>query len=246
MSRASRSLSSGVTRPKTCRLGQPACAAPRRSGPGSSAPLIAPGPRPERLADRVGGHRVVAGDHADVDAGLQRDLDGHLRRRPQRVDDADEPDEAQLLGSDIGSASWPSLVVGDEPRGEGEDAQALLPHPRVLRLDLRRHAPPGDACRSSGPPASVQRASTTSGPPLTSSTTRDAPSTSILWNVAMNLYSESNGTSASRGYARRVSRRRPPAWRRAPRAPPRSGRRRPRRRRTPSRRCPARGRRRAG
>ena len=57
----------------------------------------------------------------------------------------------------------------------------------------------------SGPPDIVQRARTTSGAPLTSSTVCSAPSRAIRWNVAMNLYSESNGTSASRGYARRVS-----------------------------------------
>ena len=56
-----------------------------------------------------------------------------------------------------------------------------------------------------GPPAWLQRAMTTSGAPLTSSMTCSAPSSVTRWNVAMNLYSESNGTSDSRGYARRVS-----------------------------------------
>jgi hypothetical protein len=39
----------------------------------------------------------------------------------------------------------------------------------------------------SGPPAWVQRASTTSGAPLTSSMTRSIPSTEYRWKVAMNL-----------------------------------------------------------
>ena len=47
----------------------------------------------------------------------------------------------------------------------------------------------------------VERASSTSGAPLTKH--RTAPS--ISWNVAMSLYSASNGTSATRGYVRRVA-----------------------------------------
>ena len=38
-----------------------------------------------------------------------------------------------------------------------------------------------------GPPESVQRASTTSGPPLTSWITRSVPFTEYRWKVAMNL-----------------------------------------------------------
>ena len=59
-------------------LGQPADELLVRTAPASSLPLIAPGPEPERLADRLRGDGVVAGDHADVDAGAERGL----RRRP--------------------------------------------------------------------------------------------------------------------------------------------------------------------
>ena len=45
----------------------------------------------------------------------------------------------------------------------------------------------------------VDRASSTSGAPLTKQRTTFLPSSVISWKVAMSLYSESNGTSASRG-----------------------------------------------
>ena len=57
----------------------------------------------------------------------------------------------------------------------------------------------GDLGSAQGAPWLEQRASTTSGPPLTSSINRSPSSTGIRWKVAMNLYSESNGTSARRG-----------------------------------------------
>ena len=44
-----------------------------------------------------------------------------------------------------------------------------------------------------------ERASSTSGAPLTKQRTTLRPPSSISWNVAMSLYSESNGTSATRG-----------------------------------------------
>ena len=50
-----------------------------------------------------------------------------------------------------------------------------------------------------GPPDGRSGASTTSGPPFTSCTTRSRPASVTRWKVAMNLYSESKGTSASRG-----------------------------------------------
>ena len=57
----------------------------------------------------------------------------------------------------------------------------------------------------SGPRICDERASRTSGAPFTKQRTTLRPSSSSSWNVAMNLYSESNGTSATRGNSRRVS-----------------------------------------
>ncbi len=51
----------------------------------------------------------------------------------------------------------------------------------------------------SGARAVEQRASTTSGPPLTMASSRCRPWNGTSWKVAMNLYSESNGTLATRG-----------------------------------------------
>ena len=92
--------------------------------------------------------------------------------------------------SDIGSARHRAeLVVLDEAGGEREHAQALLAHPLVGRVDARR-APrrSGPASRSSARPTMVQRASTTSGPPLTSWIDALAARRRVTrWKVAMNL-----------------------------------------------------------
>ena len=121
-------------------LGEPARRAPRRVSACSSVPLIAPGPEPERLADRLGGDGVVAGDHAHVDA---------RRRAPsataafavgaQRVDDPDHADEREVVRERhrVGGHRV-ELVVVDEAGREGEHAQALLAHALVRRVDARR------------------------------------------------------------------------------------------------------------
>ena len=102
-------------------------------------------------ADRARGHRVVAGDHADLDAGLQGDLDGHLGGGPQRVDDADQADEHELLdvGHRVGDEGG---LVGrrEEPRREGERAQTLLGEPLHLRLDVGAHVLQRDGLAGTG------------------------------------------------------------------------------------------------
>jgi hypothetical protein len=52
---------------------------------------------PKRFTDRLGGHRMVAGDHADVDPGVHSGLHGRLCLGPKRVDDAHHADEGQLM-----------------------------------------------------------------------------------------------------------------------------------------------------
>ena len=47
--------------------------------------------------DRLGGDGVVAGDHADLDAGRMGGRDGVLRGRPRRIDDAHDGEERQAV-----------------------------------------------------------------------------------------------------------------------------------------------------
>ena len=49
----------------------------------SSVPVITPGPEAELVGDRARGDGVVAGDHADVDAGVERDA--HRVAWPRRA-----------------------------------------------------------------------------------------------------------------------------------------------------------------
>ena len=90
---------------------------------------------------------------------------------------------------------------------------------RVATASTRRPSPASRSfsarTRSSAPSAGTfepsasricdERASSTSGAPLTKQRTTLRPLSSISWNVAMNLYSESNGTSPTRGKRRLVS-----------------------------------------
>ena len=115
---------------------------------------------PERLADGVGGDGVVAGDHADVDAGAQRHLHGVPGLGAQRVDHAHHADEAEVgrqrhrvVGHGL------QLVVLDEAGREGEHPQALLGQPLVGGVDvgpglLDRHLRVGH--RAAGPAAAGQ------------------------------------------------------------------------------------------
>ena len=51
---------------------------------------------PERVADRARGRRVVAGEHANGDAGVARLVDRRGGGRPQRVVKRDEPEQLEL------------------------------------------------------------------------------------------------------------------------------------------------------
>ena len=64
---------------------------PLQLGPGDDARAEL-----ELVGDRPGGHGVVAGDHADVDAGVERGPDRLLRLGAERVDDADQRDQHEV------------------------------------------------------------------------------------------------------------------------------------------------------
>ena len=80
----------------------------------------------------------------------------------------DHADERQVLGERhrvVGHRR--QLVVLDEPGGEREHPQALLAHPLVRGVDVRRAPASIGTCEPlSGPPDWLQRASTTSGAAL--------------------------------------------------------------------------------
>ena len=70
---------------------------------------------PSSLRDRLGGDRVVAGDHAHLDAGLVRGRDRGLGGGARRVDDADQREQRepvhqrQQVGRRVEAAASKSL-----------------------------------------------------------------------------------------------------------------------------------------
>ena len=99
--------------------------------------------------------------------------------------------EQVAVGSNVGRV--------EVARGDGEHAQALAGQPVVLREHPVARAVDGDRPTRRRRGSCDERASSTSGAPLTKQRTTFRPSSSISWKVAMSLYSESNGTSATRG-----------------------------------------------
>src|SRR4029450_9535796 len=61
------------------------------------------------LGDRSRGHRMVAGDHPNLDSGTLRPLDRVLCRRTRRIDDSDEGEQRQAVeeGQPGGSSGQP-------------------------------------------------------------------------------------------------------------------------------------------
>ena len=91
-------------------------------GPGENA-----GAEAEFVGDRTGGDGMVARDHADVDAGAERHVDGVLRLGAERVDDADQRDEDEVVHGRhrIVDRRRHRLIV-EIASGEREHAQPLL------------------------------------------------------------------------------------------------------------------------
>ena len=86
-----------------------------------------PGPELELVGDRPGGDGVIAGDHAHVDAGVERDAHRVLRLGAQRVDDPDQRDQHQIgdRGHRVGARGRHRGVVEIADR-ERQHPQALL------------------------------------------------------------------------------------------------------------------------
>lgn len=98
------------------------------------------------------------------------------------------PTKARSFTSDIGSSCITEASVSSTKRVANESTRRpFSPIRSFASSRLARASAIGTWDPLSGPPASVQRASTTSGPPLTSSITRSTPSIGTRWNVAMNL-----------------------------------------------------------
>ena len=126
-------MSSGATRPNTCNCGQRRdhFRVGHRVELGARLDTRA---QPELVGDRPGGDRVVAGDHAHVDAGGQGAGDGVLRLGAQRVDDADQRHEQQVVHGAHRVADRGGHRVGVEvTHGERQHPQALLGQPLVRR-----------------------------------------------------------------------------------------------------------------
>ena len=133
-----------------------------------------------------------------IPASLQQG-DRVPRLLARRIDDGDERQQRQAL----------HLVEQGRRRGRRRPGRCRARR-RPARAGPRRRGGRSRRGRGRGrssmetvaPSASRtcdERASRTSGAPLTKQRTTFRPSSSISWKVAMSLYSESNGTSATRG-----------------------------------------------
>ena len=156
----------------------------------NSAPVSALPVDAELLADRGGGHRVVAGDHAHLDAGAVALLDGRLRLGPRRVDDADHGEQGEVVDVVEVQGGCGSNVAGSKSRRATTITRSPDDAIRSFSSSARRMALVVD--RASTSPSGVQkepaRAMSTSGAPLTKQRMTSWPCASVIrWNVAMNL-----------------------------------------------------------
>ena len=128
----SRILSSGATRATTPSAGQPLGellvgeGGELRAGEGVALDA-------ELLADRGRGHRVVARDHPDLDAGAVALGDGRLGLGARRIDDADHRDDREVvhLADEVGVGV--ELVGVEVAPGHHHHPFARPGHPLVLR-----------------------------------------------------------------------------------------------------------------
>ena len=173
----------------------------------AEAPTLSARPDTLRLAWPDGGVDEFASLWLYDNAPAHRDPHSGQRL----VDIADLPEQPRIRAAAVqngrlriewensAESAWFDLAWLAAQRGHKPYRQEFAPRhwlegsERLIGRDFARAA--WDEVRSDR----LQRASTTSGAPFTSSTVCSAPSTVTVWKVAMNLYSESKGTSASRG-----------------------------------------------
>ena len=154
----------------------------------SSAPLIAPGPRPSDspIARAVTAwspvimRTSIPAASAVVTAAFASERSGSM------IPAMPTNDRSRTI--DIGSAVIAASSSSSTSRAAKASTRSPSPPIRALAASIPGSASSIGAWSGlSGPPARVQRASTTSGPPLTSATTRSTPSRGSRWKVAMNL-----------------------------------------------------------
>ena len=149
--------------------------------------------------NRSGGRCVVAGNHPNPDSGVVAKGNSVFCFLARRIDDADKTDEV------AGSAPVPSGRLPGRMSSRGDVSRRAWPSPGgpPMRGD-RSQSGRARGIRQRGARAVYvweldERESRTSGAPLTKQRTTVRRTTSMSWNVAMNLYAESNGTSPTRG-----------------------------------------------
>ena len=143
----------------------------------------------ELVADRGGGHRVVAGDHAHLDAGAVALLDGRLRLGTGRIDDADHRQQREVV--DV-----VEVRRGRVERGRDRSRGGRRPSPARPDAAMRSFSSSADdgarrrpgSWRRRASRTSPARSRSTSGAPLTKQRMTSRPWRSVIrWNVAMNL-----------------------------------------------------------
>ena len=181
-----RTLSSGATRATTPMLSSCSSSSASESA-ANSVPVSARPSIPELGRDRGRGRGVVAGDHAGADPRLLAAGDRVLRLLARRIDDRDERQQRQPL----------NLLEQRRRRGRTPPGRCRA-RPRRARAALRRRDGRSRRGRGRGPlsagtvePSTSricdERASRTSGAPLTKQRTTFLPSSSISWKVAISL-----------------------------------------------------------
>ena len=164
-----------------------------------------------------------------VDAGAVGVGDRVAGLGPRRVDDAGQRQQGEVVDERrSGRCRWPRTRPRRRRRElamrDGQHAQTLRAEAFVVRDERVAVRRDGGQCAVVVDDRGWSGRSSTSGAPFTSRrTTRSPLSVTISWTVAMNLFAESNGTSASRGWRPAGRPRRCRPWRRAPTSAPSVG-----------------------
>ena len=137
---------SGLTRANTCTSATSLAAAsssrPIEFGAGDHPCIVG---QPQLAGDRPRGHRVVAGDQHDVEAGIHQRFDQRARRRACGVRQPDVADQFQIVRGRVDGVGIGAFVVGGVlpvALRDGQHPQALLGEVvhqrlRVIQIGLR-------------------------------------------------------------------------------------------------------------